>query len=264
METLAQLRPPAVAGLFYPSDPDELRHEVEFFLSHAPAAEFTPRAIIVPHAGYVYSGEVAASAYSGIRALSKRIKRVALFGPCHRVPVMGMALSSAEAFSTPLGDVPLDVETIESLAEMPSVQYSDVAHAQEHSLEVQLPFLQTCLDNFTLVPIVVGDARAQDVGEVMELFWNDPHTLLVVSSDLSHYHDYETAQRIDRRTSLAIEHLQTEAIGYEQACGSNPIKGLLVLAKKHNLGVQTLDLRNSGDTAGSKDRVVGYGAYAVH
>ncbi len=260
------IRQPAVAGMFYPADPAELQAEIDTYLQQA--ADFAqgepPRAIIAPHAGYVYSGPVAASAYASLIPARERIKRVILLGPSHRVGFRGLATSSADYFQTPLGLIPLDRDIIEQLEQFPQVQRLDQAHAEEHSLEVQLPFLQTVLDEFTLVPLVVGDASSSDVSQVLEALSELPDTLFVISSDLSHYHDYETARRLDSATSKAIEALEPERIQYEDACGRNPVNGLLDFARHHHWHADTLDLRNSGDTAGPADRVVGYGAYVFH
>ncbi|MEQ8194650.1 MAG: AmmeMemoRadiSam system protein B, partial [Rhodospirillales bacterium] len=220
-----------------------------------------PKAIIAPHAGYIYSGPIAASVYARLKPLRGRIERVVLLGPCHRVAVRGLALSGADAFATPLGNVPVDKEAVAALAGLPQVSTFDATHAQEHSLEVHLPFLQEILGAFKLVPLVVGDASADQVAEVLERLWGGPETLIVVSSDLSHYLDYDTANRLDRETCAAIESLDFTRIGRDQACGRIPVSGLLALAKRRGLGVDTLDLRNSGDTAGPRDRVVGYGAW---
>ncbi|HEB66658.1 MAG TPA: AmmeMemoRadiSam system protein B [Gammaproteobacteria bacterium] len=262
------IRQPAVAGMFYPADPDELKQVVDGYLQEALARQENltevPKAIIAPHAGYVYSGPVAASAYARLIPARDQIRRVVLLGPSHRVPFRGLATTSATHFQTPLGVIPVDRETLERLERaFPQVVRLDEAHAMEHSLEVHLPFLQEVLDSFVLVPLVVGDATPQEVSEVLESLWGDPHTLFVISSDLSHYHDYETARRMDTATSRAIEHLQPEAIGYDQACGRIPVSGLLDLARRHGLHAHTIDLRNSGDTAGPRDQVVGYGAYVV-
>ncbi len=259
---MTRIRPPAVAGMFYPADRDELRVTVRQFLAGAQEARgAAPKAIIVPHAGYVYSGPVAASAYAWLAPVRDSIRRVVLLGPSHRVGFRGLAASQAEYFQTPLGELPVDTACIEKLTRLPQVRYLDDAHAQEHSLEVQLPFLQAVLSDFSLVPLVVGEARADEVCEVLEAAWGGPETLIVVSSDLSHYHDYDTARRLDSATSQAIESLQPERIHFEDACGRNPVNGLLLAARHHDLRVTTVDLRNSGDTAGPRDQVVGYGAY---
>jgi MEMO1 family protein len=259
------IRLPAVAGSFYPGDPEELAAAVRQYL--APALEQspgpTPKALIAPHAGYIYSGPVAASAYAQVWPLRGHIQRVALLGPAHRVPFRGLALSHATAFATPLGRIPLDFDMIRRLCELPQVGYLDAAHLSEHSLEVHLPFLQIVLGELSLVPIVVGDADAEEVAQVIETLWAEPGTLVVVSSDLSHYHDYPTACRMDAATSRAIEALRPEDIDYEQACGRVPVAGLLLAARHCGLHARTVDLRNSGDTAGSRDRVVGYGAYVL-
>ena len=254
-------RKPAVAGMFYPGGPDELRVMLREFLAAAAPAGAAPKALIVPHAGYIYSGPIAATAYAQLRTARDEIRRIVLLGPSHRVPFRGLALSSAHVFNTPLGDIPLDLEAAEAIRRLPQVQVLDQAHSLEHSLEVQLPFLQEVLGEFTLMPLVVGDASAAEVAEVLEVLWDGPETRLVISSDLSHYHDYQTARRMDGATSRAIEALDPQAIGYEDACGRVPVIGLLAAARLHGLRVRTLDLRNSGDTAGPRDQVVGYGAY---
>jgi AmmeMemoRadiSam system protein B len=264
MET--QIRQPAVAGMFYPANADELQQMIDEYLQEArqnlSGKESVPHAIIAPHAGYIYSGPVAASAYARIMPAHDKFKRVLLLGPSHRVAFYGLATSSASHFITPLGSIPLDRAAIEQLETLTQVKRLDQAHALEHSLEVHLPFLQTVLDSFTLVPLVVGDADPHAVDEVIEQLW-DEQTLVVISSDLSHYHDYATAKQLDSATSKAIEMLQPESIEYGDACGRNPLNGLLEFAKQHGLTASTVDLRNSGDTAGPRDQVVGYGAYLI-
>ncbi len=261
---MAQIREPAVAGMFYPDDPVLLQQQIDQLLATDTAATEPPKALIVPHAGYIYSGPVAASAYAQLAPVRHRIRRVVLLGPAHRVAFNGLAASSAGYFETPLGVVPVDQVAQEKILMLPQVHVRDDAHAQEHSLEVQLPFLQTVLDQFKLIPLVVGDASHEEVAEVLEALWDGDETLIVISSDLSHYHDYQTAKRLDTATSQAIEQLRPEAISYDQACGRNPVNGLLLAARHHHLHATTLDLRNSGDTAGTRDRVVGYGAYAFN
>jgi AmmeMemoRadiSam system protein B len=260
-----RVRRPVFAGSFYPADPDELREEVRRHLGHAPADAVPdaapPKAIIAPHAGYVYSGPVAGSAYARLRGHEKTIERVVLLGPSHRVAFTGLALSDKAAFATPLGEIELDTGAASRLSALPQVQVLDEAHAEEHSLEVHLPFLQVVLKSFKLVPIVVGDTDPEDVAEVLEALWNGPETLIVVSSDLSHYNDWSTAREIDRRTAAAIAALRP--VGHQDACGRIPINGLLASARRHAMRVRALDLRNSGDTAGPRDRVVGYGAFTV-
>jgi len=258
-------RTPAVAGMFYPASAAELHSQVQTFLNQVPVpAEPPPKAIIAPHAGYIYSGPIAASAYARLSAVRDLITRVVLLGPSHRVGFRGIAVSSMTAFATPLGVIPIDQEAVEQVRQLPEVGFLEQAHAQEHSLEVHLPFLQEVLGAFKLAPLVVGDARPSQVGAVLEALWGGPETLIVISSDLSHYHDYQTARAMDRETSSAIENLRFEDIGYEQACGRNPVNGLLWVARRKGLRCETLDLRNSGDTAGTRDQVVGYGAYAFH
>jgi AmmeMemoRadiSam system protein B len=257
------VRKPVVAGLFYPSSAQELQTLVNKYLKEIkPLTAPAPKAIIVPHAGYIYSGPIAASVYARLNPNS--IKKVILLGPSHRVPLRGLAASSMTTFATPLGNIPVDKETIDKLLNLPQVSIFEPAHSNEHSLEVQLPFLQTVLNEFTLIPLVVGETTPEQVGEVLEKLWGGKETLIVISSDLSHYQDYKTAQQMDKLTSQAIENLCSEDISYKQACGYFPIQGLLHLAKKLGMQAKTVDLRNSGDTAGQKDQVVGYGAYVFN
>jgi MEMO1 family protein len=260
-----RVRPPAVAGFFYPEDPAELAAAVDACLAQAPpprAGEAPPKALVVPHAGYVYSGPVAASAYARIAPHAGAIRRVVLLGPAHRVWIRGLAAPRADGFATPLGVVPVDCRAVDAVAALPQLEVSDAPHAGEHSLEVQLPFLQRVLGPFTLVPLAVGDAEAEEVAEVLERLWGGPETLVLVSSDLSHYHDYATARRLDRAACAAIEALDGSGLGPDSACGCVPLSGLLRVARARGLRAQTLDLRSSGDTAGGRDRVVGYGAWS--
>jgi AmmeMemoRadiSam system protein B len=260
---MSTVRYPAVAGQFYPDDPRELREAVLRYLGKAKPVSSVPKAIIAPHAGYIYSGPVAAFTYAAIAPAHAVIRRVILLGPAHRVYLRGLALSSADDFVTPLGIVPVDREAVARIQHLPQVVVMDAAHTLEHSLEVHLPFLQVILDQFSLVPLVVGDASPEAVDEVLELLWGGEETLIVVSSDLSHYHSHAMAKTLDSITTQAIEALRAD-IEPEQACGCMPLNGLLHLARRHGLRVTTLDLRNSGDTAGPRDQVVGYGAYVLH
>jgi AmmeMemoRadiSam system protein B len=261
---MSTTRPPAVAGSFYPGDPSALAAEVTAYLAagRAPAAT-PPKAIIAPHAGYLYSGAIAASGYARVAPLAGKIARVVLAGPAHRVHVRGVAIPAASAFTTPLGAVALDREALEAVRRFPFVEVSERAHALEHSLEVHLPFLQAALGTFRLAPLVVGDAAPEEMAALLEALWGGAETLVVVSSDLSHYLPYDEARERDRRTASAIVALDAH-LEPEEACGAAPINGLLVLARRLGLEAELLDLRNSGDTAGSRDRVVGYGAFAFH
>ena len=260
---MSQTRSPAVAGAFYPGQAAHLAQAIAAMLQAVtrPAPARPPKAIIAPHAGYIYSGPIAASAYAALHTLRHVIKRVVLLGPVHRVPVRGLATPGASAFATPLGTVSVDSEAIASIAHLPQVVESAAAHALEHSLEVQLPFLQQVLADFTLVPLAVGNAAPEEVAEVLEALWGGAETLIVISSDLSHYLPYDVAQTTDRRTAQAILDLRPE-LGHEQACGGTPVNGLLLAARRRRLQAQLLDLRNSGDTAGERDRVVGYAAFS--
>lgn len=261
---MSRTRPAAVAGLFYPGEPDALAATVQRALAvDVPDDEPPPKALIVPHAGYVYSGPTAGVGYARLRRLRGRIAHVVLLGPAHRAPVDGLAVSGADAFETPLGPVPVDDALRRRVLAHPAVRVDDHAHAREHSLEVQLPFLQATLGRFTLLPLAVGDACAADVAAVLDLVWGGAETLVVVSSDLSHYYDYATARALDDRTAAAIVAATPDAVADDDACGARPIRGLLVAARRHGLAVRLLDLRSSGDTAGDQDRVVGYGAFAL-
>lgn len=258
---MSAIRPPAVAGMFYPADPRQLAYDVQSYLAKARPHTLTPKVLIAPHAGYIYSGEIAASAYALLKNIAPRIRRVVLLGPTHRVAVHGLALPDVEAFDTPLGRIRLDTGAMRALAHLPQVVVSNAVHAQEHSLEVQLPFLQSVLGEFTLLPLAVGMATAEEVDEVLETLWGGEETLIVISSDLSHYLPYAAAQSVDNKTCKDILNLN-QLIAHEQACGGTPISGLMIAARKHHLQPHLLDLRNSGDTAGSRDRVVGYAAFA--
>jgi len=265
------IRPAAVAGSFYPSHRQTLADNIHVLLNQAAEnsqslistdmPSVPPKAIVVPHAGYIYSGQTAAIAYNILARWHDTIKRVILLGPVHRVPVRGLALPDVDAFTTPLGEVNLDKAAIASVTKMKQVVVNYPAHAQEHSLEVQLPFLQSVLDDFKLVPLAVGDASAEEVAEVIEALWGGPETIIVVSSDLSHFLPYSVATEVDKSTVKNILNMQG-SLTHHQACGGTPVNGLIVAAKKHHLHPTLLDLCNSGDTAGDKNRVVGYAAFA--
>jgi hypothetical protein len=259
------VRSAAVAGSFYPRDRDSLAAQVKGHLASASPGTGArpPKAIIAPHAGYIYSGPIAAAAYALLGACRGVVKRVVLAGPAHRVYVDGAAVPAASAFDTPFGKVAVDRETVARLLELPFVEASDAAHALEHSLEVHLPFLQAVLGEFSLVPIVVGDAAPHEMAELLEVAWGGDETLVVVSSDLSHYLPYEAARKRDRGTVDSILALDAR-IDPQDACGAMPINGLLTLARRRNMAIELLDLRNSGDTAGDRERVVGYASFAVY
>jgi len=254
---------PAVAGLFYPADATQLRQQVRGFLNAAKGGQVTaPKALIAPHAGYIYSGPVAANAYAQLAGVAEQVRRVVVLAPAHRMPFMGIAYNSAQRFRTPLGEIEVDREALERIADLPQVRLLDTAFRNEHSIEVHLPFLQETLGAFKLVPLLVGEADPAEVEQVIERLWGGDETLIVISSDLSHYLDYDSARRMDGYTTEAIERLTPEAISFQHACGRTPVNGLLLAAKRHHLHATTLDLRNSGDTAGPRNQVVGYGAYA--
>jgi AmmeMemoRadiSam system protein B len=259
-----ELRPAAVAGTFYPAVPRHLAGEVDELLHHAGAKHAPPRppkALIVPHAGYRYSGPVAASAYACLVPFAEQIHRVVLLGPSHRAYLAGLALPEASVFETPLGPVEVDRE---ALALIPGVPRSAAAHAREHSLEVQLPFLMRVLQRFEIVPLVAGDADTAEVAAVLDALWGGPETLIVISSDLSHYLPYEIARRTDEATARHIVDLVPAPIDHQEACGATGVNGLLVSARRRGLSPVLLDLRSSGDTAGGRAEVVGYGAFAIY
>jgi AmmeMemoRadiSam system protein B len=264
--TERRVRAPAVAGLFYPSEPVALRQAVKEALEGArskgvPAP--APKAFIAPHAAYDYSGPVAATAYARVLPARGTIERVVLIGPAHRFPLSGVAISSADAFATPLGEVAVDVEGREALSKLAPVVVSDEVHADEHSLEVHLPFIQVALGDVAVVPLAVGQMPAADVADVFDAVWGGPETLVVLSSDLSHYHDHTTAVALDRATATAIEMCRPGDVGVDRACGVYGLRGLLVAALRRRMEVTTIDLRTSADTAGSPDSVVGYGSFVL-
>jgi AmmeMemoRadiSam system protein B/AmmeMemoRadiSam system protein A len=260
------VRPPAVAGTFYPGDPRALTAEIDELIGGAgqlaPRLGF-PKALIVPHAGYIYSGPVAARAYDDIATARGIVKRVVLLGPVHRVAVRGLALPAAEFFDTPLGRIAVDPDAARELAALPQVVRSAPAHAMEHSLEVQLPFLQKALGEFALVPLAVGTASVEEVAAVLERLWGGAETLIVISTDMSHYHAYDAARQIDSSTIARIVGFATD-INHEEACGATPLNGLLFLSKKRNLKIKLLTACNSGDTAGGKGQVVGYSSFGLY
>lgn len=260
---MTAMRPPAVAGTFYPAERDQLTTVVEAMLAAVPAGHGpAPKAIIAPHAGYIYSGPTAAAVYARLRPARGTVTRVVVIGPSHRVPLRGLALPTVEAFATPLGPLPVDRAAVGRLRDLPQVVEADAPHAMEHSLEVHLPFIKAVLGDVALVPLVAGQCTPEDVAAILDVLWGGPETVIVVSSDLSHYLDYETCRRVDAGTVAAIERLDPGPIGFDNACGRLPIAGLLTVARARGLRVETVDVRNSGDTAGPRDRVVGYGAWA--
>jgi AmmeMemoRadiSam system protein B len=264
MKAYATIRPPAVAGMFYPGGRAELERSVRGHLEGATIADvIPPKAVIAPHAGYIYSGATAGFAFQALAARAAEIRRVVLLGPSHRVPVRGLALPAALEFETPLGRVPVDTGLAAELTDLRQVEVSDAAHALEHSLEVELPFLQVVLGEFAILPLVVGHPSPREVAEVLNRVWGGAETAVVVSSDLSHYLRYDQARRIDRETVEQILRLETP-VDPERACGAYSIGGLLEAAREQGLEAELLDIRNSGDTAGDRDRVVGYAAVAFH
>ncbi len=263
---MQSVRPAAVAGSFYPEDPARLASEVDGLLGavSAPRAPEIPRALIVPHASYIYSGPVAATAYAHLRPAAEHIRRVVIVGPSHFVPIRGLALPDAASLETPLGRIEIDSSLTDAARKLDAVSTSMEAHSEEHSLEVQLPFLQRVLRDFRVVVLAVGRAEPQEVADAIDTLWGDEDTLLVVSSDLSHYLPYSEAVQVDRSTARRIIELGPGLLSHDDACGATPINGLLLVARRRKLRPKLLDLRNSGDTAGGKDRVVGYGSFAFY
>ncbi|MEK6235481.1 MAG: AmmeMemoRadiSam system protein B, partial [Planctomycetales bacterium] len=256
------IRPPACAGTFYPADPAALRSAVEGYLSESAWGDSPPKAIIAPHAGYVYSGASAATAYRTLASARDRISRVVMIGPAHRTRVEGLAASGADAFATPLGNVPVDRQAVGEILQLPCARIVDEAHREEHCLEVQLPFLQVTLGEFSIVPLLAGAVAAEQVAEALERLWGGPETLILISSDLSHFHDDPTAQAMDQAAAQAIAALEPGDLDREQACGRLPIQGLLAVAQERGMRADVLDLRNSSKASGDRKRVVGYGAFA--
>jgi len=256
------VRPPAVAGSFYPLDPASLGREVARLLATAPHGAHNPvcpKALIVPHAGYVYSGATAALAYARLKPCASDIRKVVLLGPAHRIAARGLTWPNVDMLATPLGTVPVDIDSIQSLLALPQVTANAAVHAMEHSLEVHLPFLQMVLEDFTLVPLAVGDASAAEVAQVLDRVWGGPETLVVISSDLSHYLPYAQARSADHQTLQAILNLKPD-LTPKQACGATPINGLLQVAQARGLHPEVLGMCNSGDTSCDRSRVVGYAA----
>jgi len=250
---------PTVAGMFYPDDPELLHATVQSLLHQGNPNLPTPKAIIAPHAGYSCSGITAGKAYACLENARNIVKQVVIVAPSHRVPFAGIAVPSAEGYATPLGDIPIDQPAIQRLLTLPYVEILDEAfQGQENSLETQLPFLQETLKEFVLVPMLIGDIPYSLVAEALEMLWNGPETLVIASSDLSHYHDYETAKQIDQQTLDAILQLKPDNIQYEQACGRVGMQAVISVAAKKQLSPILMDFCNSGDTIGSKDQVVGY------
>ncbi|NMM44434.1 AmmeMemoRadiSam system protein B [Rhodospirillaceae bacterium KN72] len=264
---MALIRPAAVAGMFYPGDRQGLAQSVAGFVNDAAKrAGIGPnspivKAVIAPHAGYVYSGACAGEAYARLLPGRDAVTRVVLMGPCHRVALRGLATTAADLWQTPLGSVPIDREALDGLSDLPQVFAHDAAHKQEHSLEVHLPFLQTVFPKMKLVPFAVGQASAEDVAAVLDRLWGGPETRIVISSDLSHFLDYDACNALDAKTADAVERFDYAAIGRDQACGRIPMSGLLKLAPEKHLSIERVGLCNSGDTAGDKGRTVGYGAW---
>lgn len=267
---MALIRPPAVAGMFYPNDPKGLSAAVRGFVNEGVRAggcapgSTAPKAIIAPHAGYQFSGSCAGQAYARLLQDRAKISRIVLLGPCHRVAVRGLATTSADYWRTPLAPVAIDRKALDSVSDLPQVQINDAAHQEEHSLEVHLPFLQICFPHMKLAPFAVGQASAEEVAAVLERLWGGEETRIVVSTDLSHFLDYEACNARDAETAAAVERFDHAAIGREQACGRVPMSGLLQRAKAHGMRIERAGLCNSGDTAGNKARVVGYGSWALY
>ncbi len=253
-----------VAGLFYPSEPEELKSMLETFVNTAKSVNNLTRAVIAPHAGYVYSGPIAGSAYKALYSSKENIKNVIILSPSHNCSFDGVATHSAQAFSTPLGDIEVNQELKEKIASLPFIKELDEAFIREHALEVHLPFIQYVLPHAKILPLVVGQTYPEEIQMLIETLWNDPSNAFVISTDLSHFLSYMQAQKLDSLTAKQFERKLFQEIHHEQCCGYFPVRGMLKFAKEHGLKISTLDLRNSADTAGDKGRVVGYGSFMIH
>ncbi|MCL1840488.1 MAG: AmmeMemoRadiSam system protein B [Propionibacteriaceae bacterium] len=258
-----RIRPAAVAGMFYPERPEELRAMVDALVADVAAPAPVPKAVIVPHAGYVYSGSTAALAYAGLKPGAGTIRHVVIVGPTHRVGIRAIALPDADALATPLGEVPVWQSGVAALAGLPQVVVSREVHAEEHSLEVQLPFLQRVLPDADVIALAAGWVEPAEVAEVLDALWGGPETLIVISSDLSHYHPYDQARQIDAGTIGQVLALDA-GIDHDQACGATGVDGLLLAAPRHGVVPRLLGACNSGDTAGDRRRVVGYAAFGFY
>lgn len=260
-----EVRQPAVAGQFYTADPEALQKEVDELLEAADEPdEKAPKAVIAPHAGFMFSGTVAATAYARLAPARERVRRVVVLGPSHFVPVRGLAASSAARFATPLGEMPVDANGLETALAQPGVSVFDRAHEREHAIETQLPFIQRVLGDVAIIPLVVGDATPEEVGQVLSALWGDEETAIAISSDLSHFHEDAVARDLDATTARMIVTLRADELGPDNACGYLPIGGLLWNAARREARMRTLQMANSSDAGGPGDSVVGYGAFALH
>lgn len=273
VQKMTSVRAPAVAGSFYPGNPSELSSTLNHLIDRAQTTQTTcenmqliccARAFIIPHAGYQYSGETAASAYAMIKANKNQFKKALIIGPCHRVWIESIALPRSDYFATPLGNIKLDKKTIEAIGHLGVATYSDTAHQEEHSIEVHLPFLQACLnDDIEIIPVAVGQASYADVAKIIEMLWDKKNCLMIISSDLSHFHHYDEANAIDEKTNQLIQSLNYKRLNQQMACGCTGIQALLKVAKAKSLSARLIKHCNSGDIYGDKSRVVGYGSYAI-
>ncbi|MDH5719900.1 MAG: AmmeMemoRadiSam system protein B [Spirochaetia bacterium] len=257
-------RQPAVAGIFYPGVPDELKNAINGYCEKSEEIKKIPKAVISPHAGYMYSGVVAAQGYSFLKNNKNLYKKIFIIGPSHRHSFYGIALHSAEKFATPLGEVPVDQDIKKELLKYSEVSIEDKAHSAEHSVEVQIPFLQYFLEDFKIIPMVTGGLKNNEVSKIIKAFWKEKDVFFIVSSDLSHYLKYDETQKKDNETSLFIENFESEKITSDRACGAAAIRGLLTGSKEYASEIKTVKLLNSGDTSGDKKNVVGYGAYHIY
>jgi MEMO1 family protein len=266
-DLLLAVRKSALSATFFEADAQRLASNVDIYLQAPPALSQLPKIIIAPHAGHIYSGQTAGKAYALLAAYAAQIRRVVMFGPAHRVYFKGIALPGAGSFETPLGEMPLDTLGLATIADLPFINTRPDAHAQEHCLEVHVPFLQRSLPNATLVPLLVGDTPHEAVAQVMQRLWGDSETIFVISTDLSHFHTYDQANTIDSATCEKILAFDA-SLNHDQACGATPVNGALQLAKQRGLRITQIGRLNSGDTAGNtpegRQRVVGYASFALH
>ncbi|MEY3220641.1 MAG: hypothetical protein RIT27_1998 [Pseudomonadota bacterium] len=258
------IRKPILAGFFYPDEPLFLIHTIEELLKEIPPTDISPKALIVPHASYEYAGKIMATAYASLLKKHFQIKNVVLLGISHHTSFRGIAVTSKTAYLTPLGQIPVEESTVMKLLQYPQIIMFDEAHIKEHCLELQLPFLQVILQSFSLIPLVVGDISSNNISEVLKILWGNQETLVIVTSNLSYYHHYNTAQQLDQMNATLIETLRWQDLKHDQTCSSPLMGGLLQVAQQKALTAKTFAICNSGDTIGTKDRVVGYGAFGFY
>ncbi len=252
-----------VAGQFYPKERAQLIEMIENFSSSEREIIYKPKAIIVPHAGFIYSGDIAAKAYKALIPLVDNYKKIILLSPAHRKSVTGVAYHNARKFACPIGDIPVNAELLSILKTNDSVYNDDEAFNFEHGLETHFPFISYIFRDISFLPLIVGNIDTQKLSDIFNLFWQADDILFIISSDLSHFHNYEICKTLDHETTQHIINLNYEKINHDAACGYYPLCGALKLAKDNNQKCYLLSLKNSGDSIGDKDSVVGYGSFII-